>query len=178
MLGAKIVVIGDNAMGAVPMVARAKQLNVFLEPSPARKRDLQERLTAELPGWFGNADSNARYALQAEVLDGYVAESEGVPRGLLLLKQSSSVSAEIYWMAVDPVCHRLGIGRALVEAAVEAVRTQGVRYLFVATLHPAIPYEPYQRTRRFYEAMGFACVLEEQSPADPASPLGYYLRQL
>src|SRR5215468_3026452 len=34
-----------------------------------------------LPGWFGKADSNAKYALQAEILDGYVAESEGVPRG-------------------------------------------------------------------------------------------------
>jgi hypothetical protein len=37
--------------------------------------------------------------------------------------------------------------------------------------------KPYERTRRFYEAMGFAYVLEEQFPADPASPLGYYLKQ-
>ena len=112
------------------------------------------------------------------MLDGYVAEREGVPRGLLLLKQSSPVGAEIYWMGVDPAYHRLGIGRALIEAAVEAVRTRGVRYLFVATLHPAIPYEPYERTRRFYEAMGFAFVLEEQFPTDPANPLGYYVKQL
>jgi len=44
------------------MVARTKRLNVFLEPNPIRKRDLQERLTAMLPGWFGKADSNAKYA--------------------------------------------------------------------------------------------------------------------
>jgi GNAT superfamily N-acetyltransferase len=131
-----------------------------------------------LPGWFGKADSNAKYALQAEMLDGYVAESEGVPRGLLLLKQSSPVGAEIYWMAVDPAYHRSGIGRALIEAAVKAARSRGVTHLFVATLHPAIPYEPYERTRRFYEAMGFAFVLEEQFPTDPASPLGYYLKRL
>ena len=81
-------------------------------------------------------------------------------------------------MGGDPAYHRLGIGRALIEAAVEAVRTRGVRYQFVATLHPAIPYEPYERTRRFYEAMGFAFVLEEQFPTDPANPLGYYLKQL
>ncbi|HKD62020.1 MAG TPA: hypothetical protein VKB47_16275, partial [Terracidiphilus sp.] len=61
---------------------------------------------------------------------------------------------------------------------VEAVRSQGVKYLFVATLNPAIPYEPYERTRRFYEAMGFEYVLEEQFPANLASPLGYYLKQL
>jgi ribosomal protein S18 acetylase RimI-like enzyme len=160
------------------MVARTKRLNVFLEPNPTRKRGLQQHLTAMLPGWFGKPDANAKYALQAELLDGYVAQSEGVPRGLLLLKRSSPTGAEIYWMAVDPGCHRLGIGRALIEAAVEALRSGGVRYLFVATLHPAIPYEPYERTRRFYEAMGFEYVLEEQFPTDPGSPLGYYLKQL
>jgi GNAT superfamily N-acetyltransferase len=166
----KLPAIVDTAKEAAPMVAPTGRLNVFLEPNPSRKRDLQERLTAMLPRWFGKADSNAKYALQAEMLDGYVAESGGVPRGLLLLKQSSSMGAEIYWMAVEPACHRSGIGRALVEAAVEAVRTRGVMYLFVATLHPAIPYEPYERTRRFYEAMGFAYVLEEQFPTDPATP--------
>jgi GNAT superfamily N-acetyltransferase len=169
--------VSSFAEGAVPMVA-PKRLNVFLEPNPTRKRGLQERLTAMLPDWFGKPDANAKYALQAEILDGYVAQSEGVPRGLLLLKRSSPTGAEIYWMAVDPGCHRLGIGRALIEAAVEALRSGGVRYLFVATLHPAIPHEPYERTRWFYEAMGFEYVLEEQFPTDPGSPLGYYLKQL
>jgi N-acetylglutamate synthase-like GNAT family acetyltransferase len=153
-------------------------MNVFLEPNPTRKRELQQHLTAMLPDWFGKADSNAKYASQAERLDGYLAESEGVRCGLLLLKQASTVSAEIYWMAVDPTCHRSGIGRALIETAGESSRKRGVKYLFVATLHPAVPYEPYQRTRRFYEAMGFVYVLEEQFPADPESPLAYYLKQM
>jgi len=60
--GTKIVIIIDASRSAVPMVARTKRLNVFLEPNPIRKRDLQERLTATLPGWFGKADSNAKYA--------------------------------------------------------------------------------------------------------------------
>jgi hypothetical protein len=55
---------------------------------------------------------------------------------------------------------------------------RGVRYLFVATLHPNVPYEPYWRTRRFYEAMGFVYVLEEQFPANPENPIAYYLKQL
>jgi N-acetylglutamate synthase-like GNAT family acetyltransferase len=159
-------------------IMRTNRLNVFLEPNPTRKRQLQERLTAMLPGWFGKSHSNAKYASQAEILDGYVAESEGIARGLLLLKQTSPAAAEIYWMAVDPTCHRSGIGRTLVGTAVEATRIRGVKHLFVATLHPRIPSEPYRRTRQFYEAMGFVYVLEEQSPADPANPLGYYLRQV
>ena len=80
-----------------------------------RKRELQERLTAMLPQWFGQPKSNARYAMQAEVLEGYIAETEGVGRGLLLLKYISPLSAEVYWMGVDPTCHRSGIGGALIR---------------------------------------------------------------
>jgi N-acetylglutamate synthase-like GNAT family acetyltransferase len=71
-----------------------------------------------------------------------------------------------------------GIGRALIEAAVEDARKRGVRYLFVATLHPDDPYEPYLRARHFYEAMGFVYVHDEQFPADPENPMAHYLKQL
>jgi hypothetical protein len=53
-----------------------------------------------------------------------------------------------------------------------------VKYFFVATLHPDDPYEPFQRTRRFYEAMGFYYVLKEQFPSDPSNPGAYYLKPL
>ena len=154
------------------------RLVVYLEPDPGRKRELQQQLTALLPAWFGQAASNAKYAQQAEVLEGYVAELDGVRSGLLLLKKSSSRSAEIYWMGVDPSCHRLGIGRALIAAVEAAARSTGVVYLFVATLHPDDPYEPYQRTRKFYQAMGFEYVLEEQFPADPDNVVAYFLKHL
>jgi GNAT superfamily N-acetyltransferase len=87
-------------------------MNVFLEPDPLKKQELQEHLTALLPDWFGQPQANAKYAAQAEILDGYIAESEGVRRGLLLLKWSTAVSAEVYWMVVDPAYHRSGVGRA------------------------------------------------------------------
>jgi len=151
---------------------------VFLEADRARKRELLERLSALLPAWFGKPASNAKYAQQAEILDGYVAEIDGVRRGLLLFKWTGAISAEIFWLGVDPAHHRSGIGRALVDAATEAARRRGAKYLFVATLHPDDPYEPYLRTRKFYEAMGFAHVLDEQFAADSHNPLAYYLKQL
>jgi hypothetical protein len=61
----------------------ARHINVFHEPDSLRKRQLQERLTAMLPDWFGRPDSNAKYAMQAEILDGYVAECEGSTLGML-----------------------------------------------------------------------------------------------
>lgn len=150
---------------------------MFLETDPDRKRQLQMRLTAQLPEWFGQPDSNAQYARQAEVLNGFVAEVDHDPCGLLLLKRTSPISAEIYWMGVTPAQHRQGVGRALVRAASEAARARGAKYLFVATLHPDVPFEPYRRTRAFYQSMGFAHVLEEQFPANRNSPIGYYMRR-
>lgn len=154
------------------------KVDVFLEADPLRKRELQERLTALLPQWFGRPDSNAKYARQAELLDGYVAETERGRRGLVLVKWTSPASAEIYWIGVDPEFRGSGIGRALIEAAIEAACKRGVRYLFVMTLHPDNPDEPYRETRKFYDALGFVYVLEEQDPSDPDCPMAWYLKHL
>ena len=170
-IGGEIAMQNDKQTGP----GRTTRWNVFLEPDPTRKRELHQRLTAMLPEWFGRPASNAKYAVQAEVLDGYVAESGGARRGLLLLKWTSSVSAEIYWMGVDPAFRRSGVGRALVEAALDDARKRGVRYLLVMTLHPDNPDEPYRQTRQFYEGMGFVYVLEEQDPSDPDCPMAWYL---
>ena len=51
--------------------------------------------------------------------------------------------------------HRQGIGQALVGAIEGRLRQEGLKYLFVMTLHPNDPYEPYRRTRAFYERLGF-----------------------
>jgi GNAT superfamily N-acetyltransferase len=161
----------------VPNEGDLMSIVVSLENDPSRKREIQQQLTALLPEWFGRAEANFHYARQAEVLAGYVARMGGEAKGMLLLKTCSLISAEIYWMGVQPHCHRSGIGRALIEAACEALRAHGVKFLFASTLHPSERYEPYRRTRRFYEAMGFEYVLEEQFPAG-GSPLGYYMKQI
>jgi len=61
--------------------------------------------------------------------------------------------------------------------AEEELRAEGVRYLQVKTLGPSRPDDEYERTRRFYEALGFRYVLEPQVPPD-ANPLGIYLKTL
>jgi hypothetical protein len=65
--------------------------------------------------------------------------------------------------------HRAGIGRQLVERAVADVRAAGVQLLQVKTLGPSDDYEPYARTRAFYEALGFL-PLEEHLTLWPGNP--------
>jgi GNAT superfamily N-acetyltransferase len=136
---------------------------------------VQEALTARLPRWFGQAEANRQYAEQAERLEGWTARVGGREVGLLLLKRHSAVSAEIHWLGVDPDHHRQGIGGALVAAVEERLKQERVKFLFVMTLHPSDPYEPYRRTRAFYENMGFALAL---SAGAPPHPLAWYLKLL
>ena len=85
---------------------RMRPVAVFLEPSPTRERELQERLAAILPGWFGKPDSNSQYASQASRNSRRVGRRKcGVRHGLLLLKQSSPASAEVYWRAQLTLYH-------------------------------------------------------------------------
>jgi GNAT superfamily N-acetyltransferase len=149
---------------------------IVREEDPAARRRILEGLTARLPLWFAQPDSNRHYAEQAEVLEAWTARLDGRALGLLLLERHSDASAEICWLGVDPDHHRQGVGRALIEAAESGSRQQGLKYLFVMTLHPEDPYEPYQRTRAFYERQGFAMVLSP--PSSSSNRLAYYLKVL
>jgi GNAT superfamily N-acetyltransferase len=153
---------------------------VTCESGSTGNRRLLEALTRRLPQWFGQAEANRHYAEQAEQLDGWVARIDESPFGLLLLKRRSPASAEIYWLGVDPDRHHCGVGRALIEAVEHRLIDEKVRFLFVMTLHPDVDYEPYRRTRLFYESLGFELVLStRQGPAGPSSDLlGYYLKVL
>lgn len=155
-------------------------LEIVRESDPRLRRGLIEALTAGLRPWFGRPDSNRHYAEQAEALEGWVASRGGQGLGLLLLKRHGVASAEIYWLGVESGHHRAGVGRALVERVEGQLRGDGIRFLFVMTLHPDDPYEPYQRTRRFYEAMGYRFVLSMDHGAEGAGDdrLAYYLKLL
>ena len=153
------------------------RVSIAREEDPAASRRLLEELTARLPEWFGQPESNRHYAEQAETLDAWTARVDGSARGLLLLKRHSAVSAEIYWLGVGPDHHRRGLGRALVGAIEGQLRQERLKYLFVMTLHPDDPYEPYRRTRAFYERLGFELALARDLPGSP-NPVAYYLKSL
>jgi len=156
------------------------EVSIAEEKDPALRRRILETLTARLTDWFARDDAKRHYAQQAEILEARVARIDGRPGGLLLIKRHSPVSAEIYWLGVDPDHHRQGIGKTLIGAVERRLREEKIRFLFVMTLHPEDPYEPYRRTRHFYERMGFALALSSgQALATSSSnPLAYYLKPL
>jgi len=64
----------------------------------------------------------------------------------------TSGTYDLYWIAVDPINHRGGVGRRLLAASEEAVHKLGGRLIVLET--SGLPtYEP---TRKFYLSNGYA----------------------
>jgi GNAT superfamily N-acetyltransferase len=105
-------------------------------------------------------DSNAAYETMAETGPAILALDDGRPVGLMLLKRHFATALEVYFLAVTRDHHRQGAGRALMDHAEAVAAAEGRRFVQVKTQGPSAEYEPYERTRRFYEALGYAAIEE------------------
>jgi GNAT superfamily N-acetyltransferase len=126
-------------------------LSVLEIVDPAERSRICERILRSLPEWFGIP----------EAIDDYVRGVAPLPTlacddaGFLALKAHGPYAAEIYVMGVLRERQGQGIGTALVGAAEDRLRAEGVEYLQVKTLGPSRPSAHYERTRVFYEKVGF-----------------------
>lgn len=114
-----------------------------------------ERILRDLPDWFGIESSLLEYVEAARRLPTYAAFDGDEVVGVCLLEHHGSAAAEIELLAVLRHHHRRGIGMRLVDAAAADLQAAGMRFLQVKTLGRAEESEEYDRTRRFYEALGF-----------------------
>jgi GNAT superfamily N-acetyltransferase len=147
-----------------------------------------ERLLRALPQWFGIEASNAAYVEDARRLPACLAWPATAPTrpdggdagaaGVLLLERHFPGAAEICLLLVDPAYHRQGAGRALVAAAQASLVSDGVEFLQVKTLGPSHPDEGYQRTRKFYAAVGFTPLEEIHGLWDPENPCLIMIKHL
>jgi len=130
-----------------------------------------ERLLRGLPGWFGIESSIVEYVEAAARLPTLLAGDgpDAPPVGALVLQRHFPGSAEIHLIAVERFWHRRGVGRALVEAAEQAMAADGVTLMSVKTLGPSRPDAGYAGTRRFYAAMGYQ-PLQELLDLWPGNP--------
>ena len=110
-------------------------------------------IAMELREWFNEAGLRTMSS-DLRVHETYVAELSNVGIvGFIVLRERSSVM-EILWLAVRKEFHGRGIGTRLVKFAEELARTRGCKILMVKT-SGSKDYEPYIRTRKFYEKLGF-----------------------
>jgi GNAT superfamily N-acetyltransferase len=127
-------------------------------------------ILAELPEWFGLPDSNAAYAEAAGREEAWLAQEGGDVMGLMVLVDTGFAALDVHLLAVRPNAHRRGVGRTLIGRALAVARELGKTYLTVKTQGPSADYEPYRRTRAFYDAVGFKPLEEFTEIWGPENP--------
>lgn len=81
---------------------------------------------------------------------------------------------DLYWIAVHPAAHRHGVGRALIEAAEQAIADADGRLVVVETSSRA----DYAPTRAFYGALGYATTARIPDYYAPNDDLIAYTKRL
>jgi len=110
-------------------------------------------LVADLHEWFHKGVPE-EVRLDCARYTGLVAEVDGTIVGFVLWLKEDKVY-DIKWLAVARDRHREGIGSLLIGGLVDTAREAGAKRIAVDTLAPTHDYEPYARSRAFYEARGF-----------------------
>ena len=141
-----------------------------LDPSDSTACDA---IVASLPDWFGLEEGIQECAGAVRTQPGLAAEVDGEVSGFLTIARPYPQTPEISWLAVHARDRRRGIGRALIVALSDQLRTEGDRLVLVKTLSDRTdPGPEYVETRAFYLAMGFVPVAElELDPPDPENPI-------
>ena len=100
-------------------------------------------------------------------LVGSTADSSGGTLGGLLIARKAADEAEILTVCVAPACRNAGLGRALLETAVQELRSAGVKQLFLEVeegndaalkLYRALGAVPVGKRRRYYESGADAAI--------------------
>ena len=110
----------------------------------------------------------------------YVATHMDEVVGFAVMDCKSNHAAEISWMAVQPEYQRQGIGSALVDRIAGDSVFEGVILLEVKTLSADVDYPPYEKTRRFYEKVGFIHLdtIDPYPGWEPGNPCAIYVKVL
>ncbi len=156
----------------------AKTSDLQLVPFEPHFADQCEELIAVLPDWFGLPESNAAYLRDLDRLPSWLSCRGADVVGAATLAPHYPGSFEVHFMAVRPESHRQGIGRTLLAQLETEAASRGGRWIHVKTLAPSHPDPFYARTRKFYEAMGFAPLFESTALWGPDNPAVVLVKRL
>ena len=122
---------------------------------PDEKTIITLKIMHSLPAWFSPPEDIEKKAIIHREYPFIAAYNGDDPIGFIALKIHNKYTADIYNIGVLEQYHRQGVGRRLLAAAESYCIDNGYQVLTVKTLDSSAEYEPYERTRAFYQKMGF-----------------------
>lgn len=118
------------------------------------KQKVTRAVLEALPDWFGIPEAREEYIAESIDKIFFCAYDHGRPAGFLYLKETGKDTVELHVMGVLAEFHRKGIGRELFCSAKKAAIQKGYSFIQVKTVQMG-RYEEYDRTNKFYLALGF-----------------------
>ena len=141
------------------------------------KQAIAREILEALTDWFGVEESREEYISRSSDWTFFAAKGTEGPIGFLCLKETGKATVELAVMGVLMEHHRSGVGRRLVEKAIETARLQGYEFMQVKTVKMGV-YEDYDRTNLFYISCGFKELEVFPLLWDEANPCQIYVMSL
>lgn len=128
-------------------------ISIIQELEAQIKGQIIEEVLLELPEWFGLPEATREYIDNGQNYLLWVIKDMTETIGFISLKETSPFVAEIYCMGIKKDYHQQGYGTLLFNTFKEHCigNYQFLQVKTVANGH----YEIYDKTIKFYKAMGF-----------------------
>ncbi|MBO4298009.1 MAG: GNAT family N-acetyltransferase [Clostridia bacterium] len=143
----------------------------------AEKQRIARLILENLTDWFEIRETREAYIQDSIHYPFYAAFDEERPIGFLCLKETGKDTVELHVMGVLREYHRKGAGRALFMKAREAAARNGYSFLQVKTVQMG-RYDEYDKTNRFYQALGFKEFEVFPTLWDESNPCQVYVMSL
>ena len=141
------------------------------------KQAIARNILEALTDWFGIEESREAYIWGSADWTFFAAKEDEKAVGFLCLKETGKSTVELAVMGVLKEYHRSGIGKQLVEKAIENAGLKGYEFLQVKTVKMGM-YEDYDRTNLFYMSCGFKEFEVFPLLWDEANPCQIYVMSL
>ena len=148
----------------------------IIKDSDEKKR-IARTVLEGLKEWFEVEESREGYIRDCADWIFLAAKEDDMVMGFLCLKETGNATVELAVMGVLKDYHRNGIGRQLVDKAIEVAESSGYEFMQVKTVKMGV-YEDYDITNRFYISCGFKELEVFPLYWDEANPCQIYVMSL
>lgn len=129
--------------------------HVSIVHNEEEKRNISRSILHSLPQWFGIPEATQNYIDDSSQMVMAVIKEQDQALGFIALNPTSQNTLDIHVMGVLPQAHRQQVGSRLIQFSETYARQHHYQLLQVKTLDETHPDPNYQKTRIFYQKVGF-----------------------